>query len=261
MDKHQATPTVVAIASPHHRKRDVRSFWTWVLALAAPIPFLALAANIWLLPSDLRADLPAQLLGVAAHPDPMQAALWLSLVFAVSAVPAVIAVAWSSRRDAPWLSLIGGVIGIVAFAEAGVGAHTDLLAVIGVTEHLGTSQIVSVNDGVTEHPAGQIGMLVFLIGQAVSLILLGIAMWRTHLAPRWMGILLAVSGPAHLLTPGGNVGAATSWLLTAVGCVGASIALLRTSNDAFDLPPETAPQLQEHENPSPPTHSLRTRTS
>ena len=191
-----------------------------------PIAFLALAGSIWLLPFDARADLPAQLPGIAEHPDRMQAALWLSMVFALFAVPGVIAVAWSGRRRAPWLSLIGGVIGIVAFAEAGTGAGTDLLAFIGVTHGIGTAQLIAVNDAITTHPGGQIGVIVFVIGQGVGLILLGIAMYRASLAPRWLGIVLAVSGPAHVLLPGGNVGAGFGWLLTAVGCVGASIALL-----------------------------------
>ena len=83
-------------------------------------------------------------------------------------------------------------------------------------------------------------MPIFVIGQAVSLVLLGIALWRSPLASTWLGVVLAISGPAHLLIPGGNAGAGASWLLTAVGCVGASIALLRTSNGSFDLAPENA---------------------
>jgi hypothetical protein len=231
-----------AVETPDLRRppRDLRSFWRWTLALVAPIAFLALATSIWLLPYEVGADLPAQLLGIAKHPDRMHAALWLSTVFAVVAVPGVIAVAWSTRRRAPWLSLIGGIIAIVAFAEAGTGAGTDLLAIIGVTEGIAMAQLQAVGDAVTAHPAGQVGLFVFLIGQCVGLILLGTAMYRSRVAPRWMGVALAVSGPAHLLLPGGNVGVGVGWLLTAVGCAGASIALVRTANDSFDLGPVTS---------------------
>ena len=89
-------------------------------------------------------------------------------------------------------------------------------------------------------PGGQVGVIAFVVGQGVALVLLGIAMYRARLAPRWLGIALAVSGPAHVFLPGGNVGAGVGWLLTAVGCVGASIALLRTTNDSFDLGPVTS---------------------
>ena len=73
-----------------------------MLALVAPLPFLALAVNMWALPFDLRLDLPALISGIAQHPERTEAGLWLSLVFVLFAVPAVIAVAWSSRRSAPW---------------------------------------------------------------------------------------------------------------------------------------------------------------
>ncbi len=244
MSEHSVTgrgaTQVVESPEVRRRPRDVRSFWRWTLALVAPIAFLALAASIWLLPFDVRADLPAQLPGIAEHPDRMQSALWFSMVFALLAVPGVIAVAWSGRRRAPWLSLIGGVIGIVAFAEAGTGAGSDLLAFVGVTQGIDTTRLVTVNDAVTAHLGGQIGVIIFVIGQGVGLILLGIAMCKARLAPRWMGIVLAVSGPAHVLLPGGNVGAGVGWLLTAVGCAGASIALARTTNDSFDLGPVTS---------------------
>jgi len=259
MDEIPYTSTTV---SPDARARDLRSFWRWVLALVAPLPFLALAVNMWVLPFDLRADLPALISGIAQHPERTEAGLWLSLVFVLFAVPAVIAVAWSSRRSAPWLSLTGGVIGVVAFAEAGTGAGTELLAFIGVTHHLTAAQIVGVSEAIAEHPGGQIGVPILVIGQAVSLVLLGIALWRSPLAPTWMGAVLAISGPSHLLIPGGNAGAGGSWLLTAVGCVGASIALLRTSNASFDLAPENArvPPTDDDEPPLP-TPSLRTRTT
>jgi hypothetical protein len=82
--------------------------------------------------------------------------------------------------------------------------------------------------------------LLFLLGQGVGLILLGIALWRARVVPAWAGIVLAVSGPAHLLMPGGNAGAAFSWAMTAVGYAVASVALWRIRDADFDLPPGEA---------------------
>ena len=59
MGEHGATQ-VIDTPGPRRRPRDVRSFWRWTLALVAPVAFLALSASIWLLPFDVRADLPAQ---------------------------------------------------------------------------------------------------------------------------------------------------------------------------------------------------------
>jgi hypothetical protein len=82
-------------------------------------------------------------------------------------------------------------------------------------------------------------VLVFVLGQAIGLVLLGVALWRGRDVPAWVGATLAVSGPAHILlgTAGANLGAAASWALTAVGYAGVSIALVRMDNDRFDLPP------------------------
>jgi hypothetical protein len=56
--------------------------------------------------------------------------------------------------------------------------------------------------------------------------------------PHWLGIVLAASGPAHLLlAPLGNIGLAAGWAMTATGYVGAAVALWRTDNADFDLAP------------------------
>ena len=240
---------------------DLRSFWRWLLAVIAPLPFLALAAGQWLVPVDSAADLPQALAVIAVNPARMQAALWLSLVFAVFAVPAMVAVAWSSRRHAPWLSLVGGVVGIVAFAEAGTRSGSDQLAFAGATHGVAASQVVGISEAVADHPAGQIGMLVFVIGQTIGLLLLGLALVRSRVAPRWMGIVLAISGPAHL-APVGHIGSAIGWLLTAVGCGGACIALLKTPNASFDLPPvDPESDLDGRRTPTPSTGPAETRAS
>ena len=95
----------------------------------------------------------------------------------------------------------------------------------------------AVNDAVSAEPVVLFGLVVFLIGSTVGLLLLGIALWRSQRAPRWLAVALAVSGPAHVLAPGGTPGAAASWLLTGLGCFGASLALASTADDDFDLPP------------------------
>ena len=51
-----------------------------------------------------------------------------------------------------------------------------------------------------------------------------------------MGIALAVGGFTHPFMPG-HTAAGIGLLVAALGFAGASWALLRTSNDEFDLPP------------------------
>jgi hypothetical protein len=82
----------------------------------------------------------------------------------------------------------------------------------------------------------QIGSLLFILAITFGLLLLGIALWRSRVAPAWMGIALAVGGFTHPFMPT-HTAAGVGLIVTAIGFAGASIALLRTPNDAFDLPP------------------------
>ena len=50
-------------------------------------------------------------------------------------------------------------------------------------------------------------------------------------------IALLLGGPTHPFVPGGHVAVGIGLLVAAVGYAGASLALIRTSNDDFDLPP------------------------
>jgi hypothetical protein len=145
------------------------------------------------------------------------------------------AVAWTGRRRAPWLTLGAGVSLLVAFG-AGL-PNTDLAVVTAATQGLDPALVTALNIAVTTHPIAGIESAIFLLGQTIGFIQLGIALWRARVLPAWLGILLAASGPAHLLLPGGNLGSAVSWSMTAVGYVGASVALWRTRNADFDLPP------------------------
>ena len=50
-------------------------------------------------------------------------------------------------------------------------------------------------------------------------------------------IALLLGGATHPFVPGGHVAVDIGLLVAAVGYAGASLALIRTSNDDFDLPP------------------------
>ena len=70
----------------------------------------------------------------------------------------------------------------------------------------------------------------------MTLPLLGIALWRSRVAPRWMAIALIVGGVTHPFLPN-HVIAGIGLLIASIGFAGATVALLRTPNDEFDLPP------------------------
>jgi hypothetical protein len=215
--------------------RDLRRFWRTALAVLAPLPIAALAIEMLVVPFPVRSDIADAMTGIAAHPGRAQAALWLGLVYSLSVLPATMAVAWTARRRSPRLTLAGGVLTLLAFAAT--LPNSDLAEVVGVQKGIAPAQMQAIDDAVWAHPAVSAQLAIFLLGHAVGLVLLGIALWRARVVPAWAGIVLALSGPAHVLAPGGNAGAAVTWGMTAIGYAAASVALLRTRDADFDLPP------------------------
>jgi hypothetical protein len=227
-----------AVAAPAVRVRDLRAFWRRTLAVLVVIPMAALAAEVALVPLPVRGTVAEGIAGMAAHPGRAQAALWLALLFGLTVLPATMAVAWTARRGAPRLTLAAGVVLLLALTAT--LPDTDLAEVVAADKGLDPAKVSAIDAAVWAHPAVGVNTLLFLIGQAVGLILLGIALWRARVVPAWAATLLAVSGPAHVLAPGGNTGGAIAWEMTAIGYAAVSVALWRTPDGDFDLPPGDA---------------------
>lgn len=215
--------------------RDLRRFWRWTLAILAPLPLLALALENVVAPWPLGGNFARMVADAAASPGRAQLALWLSLCFALTVVPATMAVLWTARRGAPKLTLAAGILLLLAFSAS--LPDSDLAAIVTAREGLDPTAAARIDDLVWSFPSVGILALIFLIGQTVGFVLLGVALWRARVVPAWLAAVLALSGPAHLLAPGGNAGSAIAWAMTAVGYAGASVALVRTRDEDFDLPP------------------------
>ncbi|GAA1853189.1 hypothetical protein [Asanoa iriomotensis] len=215
--------------------RDLRRFWRWTLAVLAPLPLLALALENVAAPWSLGGGFAETVAGAASATGRAQLALWLSLFFGLAVVPATMAVLWTSRRGAPKLTLAAGILLLLAFSAR--LPDSDLAAIVAADKGLDPAAVARIDDLVWSYPSVGILSLIFLLGQTVGFVLLGLALWRACVVPAWLAAVLAVSGPAHLFAPGGNAGAAVAWAMTAIGYAGASVALVRTRDDDFDLPP------------------------
>ncbi|MEU4393288.1 hypothetical protein [Kribbella sp. NPDC023855] len=227
-----ATTEPKAVRAP----RDVRGFWRVLLAVVAPLPMLFMGVYYLISPVDGDAPFQETLAAVTADPGRFELMQWLQVPFFLL-IPAMFAAAWVSRRRAPRLATAGGLL-----AVGGMSAGFFLLpGVVGL-------QYLTVHDGLDagameklaaafeKQPTVQIGGLLFILAVTVGLLLLGIALWRSRVAPAWMGIALALGGFTHPFLPG-HLAAGIGLLVAAIGFAGASVALLRTSNDSFDLPP------------------------
>lgn len=240
-----AEPTAVTTDQRGHRhrsgklprSRDLRGLWRTVLALIAPLPGLLMAAKILISPFGLREDFTAVLTGVSGDPAREQLGLWLGLAFSLTVLPGVLAVAWASRRRSPWFALAGGVLSVIGFSVGFAVPDSSAAALVAVKQGLDATKVAVINEVVSATTVVGVASMIFLVASSTGLILLGVAQWRSRTGPRWLAVLLGLSGAAHLL-PAGTALAAAAWLATGIGSIGASIGLLRSANADFDLAPD-----------------------
>lgn len=218
------------------KPRDVRGFWRVLLAVVAPLPMLFM--GIYYLISPVNGDAPFKttVAAVAADPGRFEFMQWLQVPFFLL-IPAMFAAAWVSRRTAPRLATAGGLLAIGGMC-AGFFLLPGVVTLEYLTVHAGldAATMEKLADAFEKQPSLQIGGLLFILAVTFGLLLLGIALWRSRVAPAWMGIALAFGGFTHPFMPG-HLAAGAGLVIAAIGFAGASVALLRSSNDTFDLPP------------------------
>ena len=216
---------------------DVRTLWRVLLAVVAPIPMLAKGIFYMISPVAGDADFDTTMRAFAADRGLAGTLRMLDLVFCVLLIPAVYAVVWAARRGAPRLTSAGGFLALTGCIAGfgllgGITTPPYLAAVNGLDPN-----VMRAFETTTENdPVYQVASLLFIVGIVIGLGLLGVALWRSRIVPAWFGIALLLGGATHPFIPT-SMGQGIGLLVAAVGFAGASVALFRTRNDDFDLPP------------------------
>jgi hypothetical protein len=219
------------------RRRDTRTFWRLLLAIVAPLPMLCMGIVYVIKPFEGDAPLPDAVAAITTHRGLFEVTLWLGLPFLVGLVPAVIALAWVTRRRTPVLTSIGAIWTLLGCLSAfSLLVPDDLLAYLTVTERLDVATVTALDEAWWALPVTGVAALLFISGIVVGIPLLGIGLWRSHVAPRWMASALIIGGATHPFLPN-HVVAGIGLLVAGIGFAGATRALLRMTNDDFDLPP------------------------
>lgn len=238
---------VTADAAHRSRRiRDPRTFWRLALAVVAPLPWIALAVSSMITPDSVRDSDQQSYAAISAHTGQAAAAGSIGVLFLLGLFPAVVAVLWACRRHAPLLTAwVGGItlLGAAAGLLVPIATFNDY---VSAKNGLDERTVLALNKALSEQPHVVVALTLFLLGVILGgRILLGVLLWRSGVAPRWMAAALIIAAPLDVLGPSGllirNDNAWISYLLTAIGFAAASRALLRTTNDDFDLPP-AAPQ-------------------
>lgn len=229
-----------SLATTRTAPPDYRRFWRTLLAVVAPIPWLALACANAITPEDLGGDTAASFASIVSHPTTAWVVQWLNGLFALLVVPSAVAMMLAHRRTVPRLTTwIGGFVAY-ACCSGLTNPNLNLIALVGADHHLDFQTTVALADHLETAPTTIVAILPFFLTITVGRLALGVLLWRSQ-APRPMAVAMLLATPVEFLLVGGpfgdNVGPALAYVLTAVGFAAASVALWRMSDDAFDLPP------------------------
>lgn len=215
--------------------RDMRTFWRLLLAVIVPMPMLAKGVHYLLTPVSGDVTFAESVAGFEAHPEVIEALKWLDAVFVVTLIPATIALAWVARRGAPRLTTVGAVVALTGFF-AGIALLGGVLvpAMVTVQHDLDPGSMSALDDALHTEPLLGVASLLFIVGIVFGLGLLGAALVRSKAVPAWVGYAVLLGGVTHPFIPG-HVAQGVGLFVAAVGFAGVGVALLRTSNDEFDL--------------------------
>ena len=219
--------------TPH----DLRRTWRVLLALLAPLPLLGMGISYLVDPVPQDGPFSGMVAAAADDRGAALLAVWVGLPFLVGLVPATAALAWVCRRQVPILTSVGVWLTIPGFLAAfALLPAENVHALVTADNGLDAGTVDALDDAVLEQPWVLVATLLFLLGITVGLPVLGVALWRSGTAPRWTAALLIAGTATHIFVPG-SAGKGLGLLVGAVGFLGVTLALLRTSDEEFDLPP------------------------
>ncbi len=163
---------------------------------------------------------------------------WLDVLFVVLVVPSIVAMALVSRRGAPrlttWATIVMGG-GFLMVLPLNIGG--DPLVWVAARQGYDPVSTGRFIDALQDDPRVGLGGLGFIAAILIGSILIALALWKSRAVPPWAAALVGLGGFTHPFLSFEHHIHGAGLVLLALGCVGVSVALLRMSNDSFDLPP------------------------
>ncbi len=200
----------------------------WLAALLLPIGPAAIAVLRFVMPYDTVDDPDTIAAKVVAHPGAQSLVVWLGLVGTLTLVPAVLWIAGSTRRRAPGLTVAAVLLLVPAYLVLAWISASDLLLWAGARNGLDPTTLAALYEHA--HPAAAIADVIFVVGHVVGTVVLGLAMWRTRIVPRWAAVATIIAQPLHFVAAvivASHPLDLVAWGLNAVGFAAAGLAIAR----------------------------------
>jgi Domain of unknown function (DUF4386) len=238
---------VLKIGNAAHFRRTVAG----LCLLAAPLLF-AVAIALAQQPSGSAA---AQLASYAQHRDQLLAGLLLGIASSILFVPALFGLLHQIRERGVVYAHLAAILmvygAVTAAALWGVNAMFWEMAKPGMNH----SAMATLLNGIEHASAVGAPLLAGHYLFALGVILLGVAVWRARLAPRWAGILVVLFPVSDVaLNPVGSVASALisgAIGVTGLGALGLHLLATPDAEWAANASPPAMPAPQPQPQPQP----------
>lgn len=220
---------------------DLRHASRLLAAVVLPIGPFAIAGLRYILPSFSASTPRETATAVLAAESDQSAVLWLGLVAMFTLLPGVLAVGRLTRRGAPRLTAAAMLLVVPGYLALTYVIGSDLVLWTGARAGLDESGLAELAG--TVHPSSDIAVGVFVIGHVIGTVLLGLALLRSRTVPVWAAIVTVVAQPLHFVAfviLGSPALDCAAWTANGVAFAVAAVAILRTPDDEWDLPPVRA---------------------
>ncbi|MGA9101727.1 hypothetical protein [Aeromicrobium sp.] len=217
---------------------DLRHASRLLAALVLPLGPLAVAGLRYVLPY-FNASTPREMAtDVLAAQGRQSAVLWLGLIATFTLLPGVLAVGHLTRRGAPRMTAAAMLLVVPGYLALTYMLGSDLVLWTGARAGLDASALTTLTG--TVHPSANIAAVVFVAGHVIGTVLLGLALLRSRTVPTWAAIVTVVAQPMHFVAfviLGSPTLDCAAWTANAVAFAVVAVAILRTPDDEWDLPP------------------------
>ncbi|KGN29694.1 hypothetical protein N802_11530 [Knoellia sinensis KCTC 19936] len=232
------TSTASSEAAP---PRDLRRTWRLIAAIALVagplgVTLIRLVMPYW---TD---DAPAQMVaGFAADPGRGAAMNWISLLVTPLLFLSALAMGYVARRRDPVIATWGAAVLFGAYALGSAVSAPDILVAALLGRGDDQASVAATAQLLMDTPVMLAGALSFVLGHLVGMILVAIAVVRARVVPWWVGVVIAVAQPVHVVSavvvPSRLLDVVLGWGATTVGYALVARAVLRTPDGEWDLPP------------------------
>jgi hypothetical protein len=177
-------------------------------------------------------------LGIAAaYPSLGKWSTFAALVGSLLLVPAVLGAMSLLRVKATRLGLVAGALVISGYI-CYFGLVFQDLSTTAIAQHGGaTTANVALLDASQNQPLYVGTALTFVLGNIVGTFLLGVALFRARVVPRWAAVCVMAWPVAHIV--GGNVGEVVGSAIEAVGLAAVGVQVLRGRRVVAEPAPST----------------------